>query len=102
MTARWARGLLRLWIASAVIWVGVVVFVGLHDLGIPSISEPCDLPYKFKVDRTVKALAPPVGAQCEAIWREELTNLAEWALIPLACSLVIVLVLVWAMRGLRT
>jgi hypothetical protein len=63
---RWARGFLRLWIASAVIWVGMV---GLFALG-DSYSQ-------------------------------ERVELAAWAFVPPACTLAVVLALVWLWRGFR-
>jgi len=65
-TRRWARGFLRLWIASAAIWIAVVGLFALSDLH-----------------------------------SQEHVELAAWAFIPPACTLAIVLALVWMRRGFR-
>ena len=63
---RWARGFLRLWIASAVIWVGMVGLFALSDS-----------------------------------YSQERLELAAWAFAPPACTLAVVLALVWIWRGFR-
>jgi hypothetical protein len=102
MATRWARGFLRLWVVASFLWVGVVALVGLMQLGIPSFSNACELPRKYRLGTPHKSVLLPDLNQCEAIWRQELANLAEWAVLPPVVSLVIVLVLVWALRGLRS
>lgn len=102
MTTRWARGFLRLWVVASLLWIAVVALVGLRQLGLPSFSNACELPRKYSLGTADRTAVLPDLNQCEAIWRHELENLAEWAVLPPVVSLVIVLVLVWATRGLRS
>lgn len=101
MITRWARGFLRLWVLSALIWAVVVGVVALEDPRIPSLLNPCRLLLDLKEEGAWKSQAEEHVAQCEAVWRQERVYLLVWILVPPACAGLIVLVLVWAMRGLR-
>jgi len=101
MSVRWGRGLFRLWIVAALLWIGAVLTVEYRDTAIPSLTKSCSELLSFTLDSTGAKLGPADVARCEQVWHDERIRIAGVALgLPLA-ALLAGLLLAWIVSGFR-
>jgi hypothetical protein len=96
------RGLLRLWIIAAALWVIGSGIFALSDRSIPSWTRDCEELRDFVVEGTGKPLGDVDVAQCQEVWRKKRLTSLEWTIAPPLALLVAGLLMAWIVQGFRS